>query len=214
MEDVLIDDMIVVIMKHLDPLSLVLFGMTSKVNRERRQRPGSGRVWSALTPRMWRVIEITYSRNTKPVKWVEKKIFISVLLEFYASPEVFSWAGPIWPESRSGRDSLALVAHNFTLAHFLVSDQNVPLSSFFDYFAVKEPDFEILEFIIAHRPVSVLRYHYSTSARTPALLKWIRDRDPLHGVDMEEEISWGSRRLNEIADKNFQERFFRPLGAT
>jgi hypothetical protein len=105
------------------------------------------------------------------------------------------------------------VAHNFTLAHFLVSEQNVPLSSFYDYFAVKEPDLEILEFIIAHRLVFVLRYHYWKSARTPALLKWIRDRDPLHGVDMEEEISWGSRRLNEIADKNFQERFFRPLGA-
>jgi hypothetical protein len=174
MEDMLVDDVIVLIMKHLDPLSLVLFGMTSKANRERRLRPGSGRVWSAIPKAAWTAIDRSY--RPKPIKFVEKKINIAALVECFGSPETYTWAEAIWPNYKSGSDRLALAGHNFPLARFLVTERGfyqLPFSS-----GLNEPDYSILEFMITVQAVPVRDTHYPDPEKNPVLYAWLKARDP------------------------------------
>lgn len=64
MEEQLFDDMIVEIMRHLDPLSAVLFGLTSKANNERHRRRGVSKMFSALPLRIIRAVEMAYACRT------------------------------------------------------------------------------------------------------------------------------------------------------
>lgn len=115
------DDMIVEVMRCLDPLSVVLFGLTSKANNERGQRKGVSKIFSALSPRMIRAVDIAYATRAKPFRYVVRGVKISVLCECYATPHVYRWADTVWSirEELAAReiptDGIAFAAGNFKL---------------------------------------------------------------------------------------------------
>jgi hypothetical protein len=216
MEEALVDDVIVLIMRELDPLSLVLFGMTSKANRERRLRPGSGRVWSALPEAAWRAIDLGYGFGPKPVKWVEKKINISALIECFGSPEIYTLAEVIWPKYKSGSDRLALAAHNFPLARFLVVERKFYRLPFYE--ALAKPDYSVLEYIITTRNVPVGdAYPVWSDWLDPDLFDWLKAHDPLGG---DQPIPWPSTNMSSMERLRFKQaykaqqpvRYYRPVG--
>jgi hypothetical protein len=212
MEDILVDDVIVLIMKHLDPLSLVLFGMTSKANWERRLRPGSGRVWSAIPKAAWTAIDLGYGLGPKPVMASEKKINISALIECFGSPELYTWAETIWPEYKSGSDRLALAAHNFPLARFLVVERRFSRLPFYE--ALVMPDYPVLEYIITTRNIPV-RDDYPVNPMNPVLYDWLEAHDPLG----RQPIPWPSTNMSLIEKFRFKRayeaqlpvRYYRPV---
>jgi hypothetical protein len=181
MEGALVDDVIVLIMRELDPLSLVLFGMTSKANQERRQRKGSGRVWSALPGAVF--MSITCGLLSA-YQSRDKKVYMGVLLECYATPKVYAWGGRHWPGRRSHTDRLALEAHNFPLVPFLLKERGFAETPFKELLMKENPDFAILEFVVDTRRVPVRTRDYHFAFNNPALLRWLREHDPLHGTDV------------------------------
>ncbi len=124
MEEILCDDMIVAIIRLMDPLSVVLFGLTSKVQLERRRRRGVAKIWSVLPAGFFENVDAIFDLPT-PCRYRAKSVHICLLCECYATPAVYDWAITMWSFVRKRYDPclskpvnlrLMMSTHNFELA--------------------------------------------------------------------------------------------------
>jgi hypothetical protein len=169
MEEGLIDDVIVEIMKMLDPLSLILFGMTSKANEKRRRRP-------ATRFHFWRTLPLALLRG-------RCRIYIGALLEAYATPQQYVWAETHWRDivDFPKTNLTCLLARNYALEAFLLKQRqfvSVPLA---DLLRAGEEYMDVWEHFIATRSVPVEKFDFTIACEKPATLKWLQDRDPFGG---------------------------------
>ncbi len=216
MEDALCDDMIVAIMKHLDPLSAVLFGMTSKCNQERRKRQGVVKIWSALPRSVFDSIEFDYFCD-KPLRYSAKQIKISVMCECFATPHVYDWADSVWRvrkelavAQRLRQCCVVVSTGNFELGvhlGILPPDEKTTISEFNR--ALVESNIPLLNYYASCRDIQVSLFHYKRKSPDNAVWKWLKAHDPM-GDTMPD--FWFTDQLDSVKfdtlQRSFRERYF------